>query len=75
MFNQEQKDYMKSLSEIPPDNLCWCGWYTLGSCTKCPPNLSAKNKIDSWCEECHNEPSNYGKGDIRHRIGCSKKVK
>jgi hypothetical protein len=70
MFNQEQIEHMVYLSSISDDKLCWCGWNLLGECYNCPKNLSLLDKKKVWCKDCRNEPSNYGKGKIIHRIGC-----
>lgn len=71
MFNEYQKDYMRELSEMKPESKCWCGWYPKGQCEAgCPPDKTSADKISAWCKECHSAPSDYGKGEITHRIGC-----
>ncbi len=34
-FNSEQEDYINSLSKIPANEKCWCGWYIFGECYNC----------------------------------------
>ena len=31
-LNDDQKDYMKSLGKISPEELCDCGWYRVNEC-------------------------------------------
>lgn len=33
MFNKDQLDYMKYLSEQPRKSLCECGWYKKNECS------------------------------------------
>ncbi len=32
MFNKDQLDYMKWLSNQPRENICQCGWYKKDKC-------------------------------------------
>jgi hypothetical protein len=72
MFNDEQRDEMRWLAEQPPASLCWCGWYTLGSCPHCPKGLTAADKVAHRCPECRSapDPSNID-GPITHVRRCS----
>lgn len=46
MFNEYQEAYMRELSEIPPEQKCYCGWYRLGKCqNNCPPDKTNADKI------------------------------
>lgn len=74
MFNDDQKDHMKSLFSIKPEELCWCGWYKKGECPQCDPNYSAADKLKMWCPSCHNAPNDYGKGNIVHIKGCTEET-
>ena len=48
MFNRHQKEYMKYLSELPPESRCWCGWYPIGECNGggfCPTDKTCADKM------------------------------
>lgn len=72
-FNDEQLDYMRSLSKIPPDELAWCGWGRVGpGCCgapsdECKAGKTLADKMKVWCTTCHNYPRN---GVITHVKGC-----
>lgn len=43
--NAEQRGYMKYLRGIPPEELCFCGWFKLGACSSCDPSKTAADSI------------------------------
>jgi hypothetical protein len=72
-FNSEQRGEMDRLSRIPPDRLCYCGWYDLGDCPSCPPGRTAAHKIALRCPDtnCHNHPpADKPDAPITHNIAC-----
>lgn len=73
VFNDDQRDHMRELSERPPETLCWCGWATKGECPNCPPELSCADKMAVWCPECHNAPPATDRSKpITHQRGCKR---
>lgn len=75
LFNDEQLDYMKSLSEMAPATKCWCGWYPVGECYNCTrdPRVSGKtcaDKLALRCHECGSTPS-VPEWPVFHYSGCS----
>jgi hypothetical protein len=75
MFNDDQRDYMRSLSTMPPAAKCYCGWYPVGECPNCPPGLSVVDRTARECPECHNyPPAKYLDHPITHNIRCSKSI-
>lgn len=74
-FNVHQQAYMKMLSEIPPENKCWCGWYSLGECPHCPEGKTAADKVATGCKECGNWLSYPDEKELTHRVHCSKNKK
>jgi hypothetical protein len=34
-FNDDQRDYMRSLASLPAEEKCACGWYVVGQCLNC----------------------------------------
>jgi hypothetical protein len=71
-FNAEQRDHMESLSRIPPERLCWCGWNLKGECASCPADRSAADKLAASCELCGADPGATNKFPTLHRQGCSR---
>ena len=70
-FNEEQQAYMRSLSKIPLEQRCYCGWFALGECPHCPEELTAAHKVERRCPSCHNyPPATDLSRPITHRIGC-----
>jgi hypothetical protein len=69
MYNADQRDHMDYLSNKPPETRCWCGWYTLGECPRCPPGATAADKIKTACPYCGNAASGPG-GEVVHTIKC-----
>ena len=68
-FNDEQRDHMRSLEEIPPAERCWCGWYRLGQCRNCPASATCADKLAARCPQCRNAPSKPG-GTLVHLVTC-----
>lgn len=72
-FNEYQTDYMRSLSKVPLEEKCWCGWYRLGACPNCRPGETCAERVAASCEACGNFPAH--RGDTRpltHRFYCPK---
>jgi hypothetical protein len=70
-FNSDQQAEMQYLASLKPEQLCWCGWYTVGKCNTpnpCPPEASKADRLKVTCE-CGGYP---GKPDTKmyHRFGC-----
>jgi hypothetical protein len=70
MFNEYQIEHMKYLESISPDKRCWCGWYELNKCPRCPKDRTCEEKLAVRCPECHNDPGWNGNTKIIHTIGC-----
>lgn len=68
MFNDDQRDYMRSLATIPPEHRCWCGWYKLGECyggcNNRHPGRTRADFLAVACPECRTLPPH-------HVLGCS----
>lgn len=72
MFNDDQLDYMHSLSKIPLAEKCYCAWFRLGTCPHCPPGVSAADRATVECVGCNNyPPATKLDAPIVHRIGCN----
>lgn len=75
MFNDDQKDYMESLSRTPAEEKCWCGWYRVAGsgvpvCPHCPPGATAADRAKVQCPECRSFPGAPGL-PLHHIITCS----
>ena len=79
MFNADQRAYMDDLASMPPDEVCWCGWYPRGQCatpTPCDPSKSAADKLAVRCPDprCRAADAPAGwpghRGYVIHTIGC-----
>jgi hypothetical protein len=60
VFNRDQRDYMRSLDEMPPETKCYCGWYALGSCPHCPKDKTCADKLKTdpyWIKRLAQEES------------------
>jgi predicted amidophosphoribosyltransferase len=70
MYNEYQIAEVKYLNSLKPNELCYCGWYTLGRCPNCPPNKSQADKQVRECPQCKAAP--HASGDYRtiHLGGC-----
>lgn len=73
-LNEEQLSYVRSLSAIPADRKCWCGWWELGKCQNCPAGKSLAQRMAVSCPFCRNFPSADGSQPIRHVITCPRKA-
>jgi len=63
---------MNSLSEMPAETKCWCGWYALGKCPNgCPTDKTCKDKMATACPEC-GSTKGLPHLPLYHRIRCSK---
>lgn len=71
-FNADQRDYMDGLAAMPADAKCWCGWFALGECHSCPPDVTAADKLRARCPGCGNDPGPHFARLIVHRIGCER---
>lgn len=45
-FNSEQREHAQDLANLSPGELCWCGWYRVGSCPNCPKDTTCQDKLD-----------------------------
>ena len=44
-FNSDQEDYINSLSKIPANEKCWCGWYKFNECYDCKRGKYAEQTL------------------------------
>lgn len=53
MFNEYQRDYMRSLDETHPSKLCYCGWHRVGDCSTYPAGdkRTSLDKLHDWLEK------------------------
>lgn len=70
MFNSEQRDYMDSLSRIPAEQKCWCGWYPVGECRNCPADKTLAQRLEVSCLHCTSYPPADGSRPIIHTRWC-----
>jgi hypothetical protein len=45
-LNDDQLDHVRSLSQIPPEQRCWCGWFKLGECPTCERGKTCADKLE-----------------------------
>jgi hypothetical protein len=78
MFNDDQRDYMRSLGKLSNDERCWCAWYRVNECPNCPPGKTLTMRLAVQCPErlCQNYPSPHDPdGKIIHNICCPTRAK
>lgn len=64
MFNEDQKDHMRSLASIPRHLRCKCGWYHKGAC---PNGSCADERL--ICPECATPWMKFSNGYSCNKCG------
>lgn len=74
MFNEDQRDHMRSLAAIPPAERCWCGWGRAGACdtpSPCPHDLTLADRISMASPCCGFYPPSFEHWRGSHFAGCT----
>ncbi len=65
-LNQEQKDHLKYLATLSPDEKCGCGWFSAKECRISCPHPDSAHALDAAFRD------GYFKGKQRERERCVK---
>lgn len=65
-FNEDQRDYMRSLAAIPREQRCECGWDTRGDCFGSCYGDEAKGGAERHGDECDRNTT-----DPRYHSECT----
>lgn len=76
MFNSDQMAHIESLSRVPADQRCWCGWGLAGRCDTPSPCPSGTTLADRLATEqpCCGRPAarpDLAQTTGSHYAGCT----